>query len=36
MEKPEQYHIENPERTIMQMQELCGGRIRTSNKNSCK
>lgn len=27
MEKPEQYHIENPERTIMQMQELCGGEL---------
>lgn len=37
MEKPEQYHIENPETTIMQIQELCGGEleqaIRTVVKN---
>lgn len=36
-EKPEQYHIENPETTIMQIQELCGGEleqaIRTVVKN---
>lgn len=30
MEKPEQYHIENPEMTIMQMQELCGGELEQS------
>lgn len=27
MKKPEKYHIENPEITIMQMQELCGGEL---------
>lgn len=30
MEKPKQYHIENPEVTIMQIQELCGGKIEQS------
>ena len=37
MEKPEQYNIEKPEITIMQIQELCGGEleqaIRTVVKN---
>ena len=37
MEKSEQYHIENPEKTVMQIQELCGGEleqaIRTVVKN---
>lgn len=37
MEKSEQYHIENPETTVMQIQELCGGEleqaIRTVVKN---
>lgn len=36
-ENPKQYHIENPETTIMQIQELCGGElnqaIRTVVKN---
>lgn len=27
MEKPEQYHIQNPEKTVMQIQELCGGEL---------
>ena len=30
MEKPEKYHIKNPEKTIMQMQELCGGELEQS------
>lgn len=37
MEKSEQYHIENPEKTVMQIQKLCGGEleqaIRTVVKN---
>ena len=37
IEKSEQYHIENPEKTILQIQELCGGEleqaIRTVVKN---
>lgn len=37
MEKPEQYHIENSEKTVIQIQELCGGEleqaIRTVIKN---
>jgi hypothetical protein len=37
MEKAEQYHIENPQTTVMQIQELCGGEleqaIRTVVKN---
>ncbi len=27
MENPEQYHIENPETTVMQIKELCGGKL---------
>ena len=30
MEKPQKYHIKNPEKTIMQMQELCGGELEQS------
>lgn len=30
MEKPEQYHIKNPNITIMQIQELCGGNLEQS------
>lgn len=30
MGKPEQYHIENPKVTIMQMQKLCGGDLEQS------
>lgn len=37
IEKSEQYHIENPEKTILQIQDLCGGEleqaIRTVVKN---
>ena len=37
IEKSEQYHIDNPEKTILQIQELCGGEleqaIRTVVKN---
>lgn len=37
MEKSEQYHIENPEKTVMQIHDLCGGEleqaIRTVVKN---
>lgn len=40
MEKPEQYHIENPEIAVKQIQELCGGEleqaIRTVVKNLIK
>ena len=36
MEKPEQYHIENPKVTIMQMQELCGGDLEQSVRTVVK
>lgn len=35
-EKAEQYHIENPEKTVMQIQELCGGGLEQSIRTVVK
>ena len=36
MERPEQYYIENPEKTINQIQELCGGKLEVSIRTVVK